>query len=95
MLQLKSLVDGMFADPLPAEPPDQDVSVEEMVDKIIDESIAAVSTSPQSMTKDERVKAVRAMNNRGLFLIRSSVETAAARLGVTRYTIYNYLDQEK
>jgi predicted transcriptional regulator YheO len=33
------------------------------------------------------------MHERGLFVIRGSVERVAARLGVTKFTIYNYLDE--
>jgi len=45
------------------------------------------------MSREDKMEAVRHMNDRGLFLIRSSVDLAAAHLGVIRFTIYNYLDQ--
>lgn len=98
LVQLRQLVDGMFAPPVAAasveDEADPTVSVEAMVRKIIEESIAAVSTTPNTLSRDERAQAVRLMSERGLFLVRSSVEMAAERLGVTRHTIYNYLDKE-
>ncbi|PWE27520.1 hypothetical protein C4N9_15855 [Pararhodobacter marinus] len=95
LVQLRQLVDGLFAQPVTSANGDDDstVSVDTMVRKIIEESIASVSTTPNSLSRDERAQAVRLMNERGLFLVRSSVEMAAERLGVTRHTIYNYLDK--
>ena len=45
------------------------------------------------MNKQAKVEAVRVMQERGLFIVKGGVEKAAAALGVTRYTIYNYLEQ--
>jgi len=39
--------------------------------------------------------AVDQMRQRGIFLIRSSVDMVAKGLGVSRFTIYNYLDELK
>jgi predicted transcriptional regulator YheO len=47
------------------------------------------------MTQADKKEAVRHMSRRGLFLIRSSVDMVAANLGVSRFTIYNYLDELK
>ncbi|WP_127105652.1 helix-turn-helix transcriptional regulator [Pararhodobacter zhoushanensis] len=94
LLQLRGLIEGLFA-PIdePAPKPDESPSVDVMVHSIIEESIASVAATTGALTKDERAQAVRLMNDRGLFLVRSSVEMAAERLGVTRHTIYNYLDK--
>lgn len=45
------------------------------------------------MNKQAKVEAVRVMQERGLFIVKGGVEKAADALGVTRYTIYNYLEQ--
>ncbi|MNJ75117.1 hypothetical protein D3C77_721550 [compost metagenome] len=44
------------------------------------------------MNKQAKVEAVRVMQERGLFIVKGGVEKAASALGVTRYTIYNYLE---
>lgn len=55
---------------------------------------AALQGSGQGrMNKQAKVQAVRAMQERGLFIVKGGVEKAAEALGVTRYTIYNYLEQ--
>jgi hypothetical protein len=46
------------------------------------------------MSRIEKQQVVRFLDDRGAFLIRRAVEDIADRLGVTRFTIYNYLDRE-
>lgn len=38
---------------------------------------------------------VRALEARGAFAVRHGVETVASALGVSRFTVYNYLNREK
>ena len=33
------------------------------------------------------------MQERGIFIVKGGIEKAAAALGVTRYTVYNYLEE--
>lgn len=68
-------------------------NVDDLVQEIIQSGIAATEKPVAAMSRDDKMEAVRHMNNRGLFLIRSSVDLAASHLGVSRFTIYNYLDQ--
>ena len=45
------------------------------------------------MRKPQKLEAVRQMQDRGIFIVKGGIEKAASALGVTRYTIYNYLEQ--
>ncbi len=45
------------------------------------------------MSKQHKLDAVRQMQERRVFIVKGGIEKAAAALGVTRYTIYNYLEQ--
>ena len=47
------------------------------------------------MSRRERREVVRFLDDRGVFMLRKAVETVADRLGVTRFTIYNYLDNSE
>lgn len=38
---------------------------------------------------------VRSLEARGAFVVRHGVETVASALGVSRFTVYNYLNREK
>ena len=71
----------------------ENASVDDLVDEIIQSGIAATEKPVAAMSREDKIEAVRYMNDRGLFLIRSSVDLAASHLGVTRFTVYNYLDQ--
>ncbi|MFI6103225.1 helix-turn-helix domain-containing protein [Streptomyces sp. NPDC051310] len=46
---------------------------------------------------DRKVKqsVVRTLEARGAFSVRHGVETVASALGVSRFTVYNYLNREK
>lgn len=46
---------------------------------------------------DRRTKQeiVRSLEARGAFAVRHGVETVASALGVSRFTVYNYLNREK
>ncbi|MBK0002985.1 transcriptional regulator [Erwinia sp. S38] len=74
---------------------EQDIGLEEKLDEIIRACISPTGQLRTGATKQEKVEIVRQMQNRGMFMVRGGVEKAAKVLGVTRYTIYNYLDQIK
>ena len=69
--------------------------VETVVQDIVDEAIRGSGKPVSIMTKDDKMAAVDQMHRRGIFLIRSSVDMVAKGLGVSRFTIYNYLDELK
>lgn len=62
---------------------------------IISSAVRRYGKPVQKMDKEEKTAAVEMMLERGLFMVRGGVERAATALGVTRYTIYNYLDEVK
>ena len=70
-----------------AEPGDMEV----LMAQIIQDSLATLGLG--KMNKKAKVEAVRVMQERGLFIVKGGVEKAATALGVTRFTIYNYLEQ--
>jgi predicted transcriptional regulator YheO len=49
--------------------------------------------STAALTREAKIQAVAAMQQRGLFIVKGGVERAAAALGVSRFTIYNYMEQ--
>ncbi len=63
-------------------------AVPRMVDQIAGELGGEVST----LSRDEKQQVVRMLNDRGAFLIRGAVEEVADLMGVSRITIYNYLN---
>jgi predicted transcriptional regulator YheO len=66
-------------------------SVDELIEEIIAESLTSIGKPVVAMDKDDKVKVIEMMLERGLFVIKGSAEKVASRLGVTRFTVYNYL----
>lgn len=71
------------------EPPDMEVLMAE----IIQTALSGSNNANRLMNKKAKLEAVRQMQERGIFIVKGGIEKAAAALGVTRYTIYNYLDE--
>ncbi|MEO3388139.1 PAS domain-containing protein [Mesorhizobium sp. CAU 1741] len=94
--ELDTVVRGLLnavVGPSQAATESESANVDDLVQEIIQSGIAATGKPAATMTREDKMEAVRHMNDRGLFLIRSSVDLAASHLGVSRFTIYNYLDQ--
>lgn len=68
-------------------------SVDELADALIGQAIAAVGVPVELMKKQHKVEVVAELESRGLFMIRDAVDMVATALQVTRYTIYNYLNE--
>lgn len=70
-------------------------NIEDLMCDIINTTAAINSGGRRTDVKRANLMAVKNMQEKGIFLIKGGVEKAAAALGVTRYTIYNYLDELK
>ena len=46
------------------------------------------------LPRSDKQRAVRLLEERGAFTLRKSVEAVAKALGVSRFTVYNYLNRE-
>ena len=44
------------------------------------------------MTKEDKIEAVRYLDQKGAFLIKKSVDRASEFYGISKFTLYNYLD---
>ena len=66
-------------------------SIDHTVDSIFEQAVAEVGKRPASMNTDEKVQLVRILERKGAFQIKGVVSQVAMRLGVSNFTIYNYL----
>jgi predicted transcriptional regulator YheO len=56
-------------------------------------AITAIGIPVEQRRKEQKLQVVAELERRGFFLVKQAPETAAAALGVSRFTIYNYLNE--
>lgn len=84
-----------MCDPTESTPPkasDLFVDVKELLNRMIDEAIAKVGVPPEEMNREEKVQVVAYLDEKRAFLISKSSERVCERLGISKFTLYNYLD---
>jgi hypothetical protein len=69
------------------------------IDRALDELMVAaeaqVGRPIEDMSRADKQRVVRYLDERGAFALRKAVETVADALGVSRFTVYNYLDSSR
>jgi len=69
--------------------------INEAMDEIINSTIKDYPTPKQLMQKEDKLVIVKKLDEKGVFLVKGSVDQVAKILGVSRYTIYNYLEEAR
>lgn len=69
------------------------VSFNETLDSFIEKSYGRFGKHPTSMNKDEKTRFVEDLDEQGAFLLKGAVEYVAKAIGVSKYTVYNYLKE--
>lgn len=67
--------------------------INELSTFLIQQAIANVGVPVHLMHKRHKIAVVQELSVRGLFTLRSAVDTVADALNTTRFTIYNYLNE--
>jgi len=62
---------------------------------LLDEVAAELGAALTDLPRAEKQRAVRMLEERGAFAYRRSAETIAGALGVSRFTVYNYLNRSR
>lgn len=69
--------------------------VNQLLDELIEQSVAMVGTPLPLMSKEEKIKAINFLNDAGAFLITKSGDKIAKYFGISKYTLYSYVDINK
>ena len=67
---------------------DQDVTT--VVDTLIDNIVSG--RKKQGLTKQDNLEMIRFMDDKGIFLVKGAIDKVAACMGLSKVTIYGYLD---
>lgn len=70
-------------------------SVTELLDELISKSVDLVGKPVALMTKEDKVSAIKFLNDAGAFLITKSGDKISQYFGISKYTLYSYLDMTK
>ena len=62
------------------------------LDRLIDAVEREIGCSVQDMNREQKQTAIRLLDERGAFILRRAVEDVADAMGVSRITVYNYLN---
>ncbi len=68
-------------------------TVQEMVEEMVLRATAEIGVSSTAMTVDEKLSCVAALEKKGVFLIKGAVDFVASTLGISKYTLYSYLQR--
>jgi len=66
-----------------------------VMDAMITQAISAVGKPVPQMTRDDKIAVLERLDRQGATQMRKSVESIAARLGISRVTAYSYLDEAR
>ncbi len=89
---IKALID---TEPLEdaKKPPEQIVhNVNDLLDSLIEQSVALVGKPVALMNKEEKVAAIQFLNDAGAFLITKSGDKVSKYFGISKFTLYSYID---
>lgn len=70
-------------------------SVNELLDDLIEQSVRLVGKPVAMMSKEDKIKAIAFLNNAGAFLITRSGDKVSKYFGISKYTMYSYIDAKQ
>jgi len=70
-------------------------NVSDLLDELIEQSVKRVGRPVALMTKEDKVKAIRFLNDAGAFLITKSGGKVCKYFGISKYTLYSYIEEAK
>jgi predicted transcriptional regulator YheO len=71
----------------------QGASINEVLCNLVNSVLEASGKPVAYMTKEDKVDIVKVLDQKGAFLIKGAIDYVAKVLCVSRYTVYNYLDE--
>ena len=70
-------------------------NVDELLELMMQDAVSSTGKQLAMLTKDDKVAVVRFLDEMGAFLIKKSAERVADFLGISRFTVYNYLNESQ
>ena len=89
----EALRDFTGRDGLSSEPEAISRNVADLLDELLEHSVRLVGKPTAMMSKDDKIRAIRFLDDNGAFLITKSGPKVCQYFGISTYTLYSYLDE--
>ncbi|SDP21916.1 helix-turn-helix transcriptional regulator [Desulforhopalus singaporensis] len=70
-------------------------SFNQSIEALFSRAVNEVGRHPTAMTVEDRTRLIALLEKNGTFRLKGAVEKTARLMGVTKYTVYNYLKKNK
>lgn len=70
-------------------------NVNDLLDDLIEQSVKLVGKPVPLMSKDDKIMAIQFLNDAGAFLITRSGDKVSTYFGISKFTLYSYMDSGK
>ncbi len=91
----RQMEDFMGVDTNYSRPETVPTNIADILEELIEQSVQSIGKPIHQMTKDDKVQVIRLLNDTGAFLITKSGPKVCEYLGISKYTLYSYLDEVK
>jgi predicted transcriptional regulator YheO len=70
-------------------------TVEDVLNRLMQNALSSTGKSASELNRDEKIFVIAQLDAKGAFLIRYSIDRVAEHLNISKYSIYNYLEEIK
>lgn len=96
LLMVEDAVRELISTPEPQQAePEKIVNINDLLEDLIQQSVALVGKPVALMNKEDKVKAIQFLNQNGAFLVTKSGDKIAKYFGISKYTLYSYIDTKQ
>ncbi|RIV26175.1 transcriptional regulator [Alicyclobacillaceae bacterium I2511] len=67
--------------------------ISDIIEQMLDEAVKIVGKPVAYMQKEDKLKAIEFLDEKGFFTVKRAMERVAQFFDVSKFTIYNYLDE--
>lgn len=93
LMMAQSVINNIVKTGGPGSEPERiPTNVNELLDDLLEQSVRLVGKPVAMMNKDDKVRAIAFLNEAGALLITKSGDKIAKYFGISKYTLYSYLD---
>ena len=92
MMMAQAAISTLVSNGHSEEPQRIPTNVNELLDDLLEQSVRLVGKPVAMMNKEDKVKAIAFLNDAGAMLITKSGDKIAKHFGISKYTLYSYLD---